>query len=251
MIKAIIFDLDGTLVQTEVLKAKSYAKAAVELNPSLKEEDVVQGFKEFVGLSRKEVAKGLLNKFDLGDAASKRMKEFEVAKPWQAFIDIRLDSYFKMISDPTILKEHLCPYNLALLKWARKEGYPTGLGTMSHRKEAYRVLDVLGIRSDFEVISTIQDVEHGKPDPEIYNLLAEELRISHNEGLAIEDSSSGVRAALAANIRCIAVPSDFTRDGVHKLPKVHNLRVVDNQQNLLEIAKTFISELNSHKEIAN
>jgi beta-phosphoglucomutase-like phosphatase (HAD superfamily) len=156
-----------------------------------------------------------------------------------------------MISDPTILKEHLCPYNLALLKWARKEGYPTGLGTMSHRKEAYRVLDVLGIRSDFEVISTIQDVEHGKPDPEIYNLLAEELRISHNEGLAIEDSSSGVRAALAASISCIAVPSDFTRDGVHKLPKVDNLRVVDNQKELLEIVKTFISDLNLHKEIAN
>ncbi|MEK6224169.1 MAG: HAD hydrolase-like protein, partial [Thermodesulfobacteriales bacterium] len=88
MIKALIFDLDGTLVQTEVLKAESYAKAAVELNPSLKEEDVVEGFKDFVGLSRKEVAKGLLNKFDLGDAASKRMKDFDVAKPWQAFGDI-------------------------------------------------------------------------------------------------------------------------------------------------------------------
>jgi len=251
LIKALIFDLDGTLVQTEILKAKSYAKAAVELNPSLKEEDVVEGFKDFVGLSRKEVAKGLLNKFDLGDAASKRMKDFDVAKPWQAFGDIRLDSYFKMISDPKILKEHLCPYNLALLKWARKEGYPTGLGTMSHRKEAYRVLDVLNIRSEFDVISTIQDVEHGKPDPEIYNLLAEELRISHDEGLAIEDSSSGIKAALAANISCIAVPSDFTRDGVHKLPPNEILRIVDNPTNLLETARKFISELNSHKENAN
>lgn len=251
MIKALIFDLDGTLVQTEALKAKSYARAAVELNPSLNEEDVVEGFKDFVGLSRKEVAKGLLGKFDLTDAASKRMKEFEVAKPWQAFVDIRLDTYFKMISDPKILKEHLCPYNLALLKWARSEGYPTGLGTMSHRKEAYRVLDVLDIRSEFDVISTIQDVEHGKPDPEIYNLLTEELRVSPDEALAIEDSSSGVKAALAAVISCIAVTTDYTREGVHKLPPNNLLRIVDNPPTLLETAKSFISELNLKKEHVN
>lgn len=245
MIKALIFDLDGTLVQTEVLKAKSYAKAAVELKPNLDEEQVIDGFKEFVGLSRKEVAKGLLGKFDLTEAASKRMKEFDVAKPWQAFVDIRLDTYFKMISDPKILKEHLCPYNLALLKWAKGEGYPTGLGTMSHRKEAYRVLNILGIRSEFDIISTIQDVEHGKPDPEIYNLLAEELRVKHNEALAIEDSSSGVKAALAAEISCVAVTTDYTREGVHKLPHNGSLRIVDDPPELLETAKNFIAELNS------
>ncbi len=251
MIKALIFDLDGTLVQTEVLKAESYARAAVELNSSLSEEEVIEAFKNFVGLSRKEVAKGLLNRFNLGEEASARMEEFDVAKPWQAFVDIRMESYFQMISDPKILKEHLCPYNLALLKWANKEGYPTGLGTMSHRKEAYRVLDVLNIRSEFDVISTIQDVEHGKPDPEIYNLLAEELRVSPPEALAIEDSPSGVKAALAAQIRCIAVPSDFTRDGVHKLPANNNLRIVDNPPDLLETAKNFISELNSQEEKTN
>ncbi len=179
------------------------------------------------------------------------MKEFDVAKPWQAFVDIRMETYFKMISDPGILKEHLCPYNLGLLKWAKQEGYPTGLGTMSHRREAYRVLEVLNIRSEFDVISTIQDVEHGKPDPEIYNLLAEELRISHSEALAIEDSSSGIKAALAADISCIAVPSDFTREGVHKLPADDSLRIVDNPPDLLETVKDFISELNSPEEKAN
>jgi len=251
LIKALIFDLDGTLVQTEILKAESYAKAAVELNPSLTEEEVIEAFKDFVGLSRKEVAKGLLNRFDLGEAASARMKQFEVAKPWQAFIDIRMGTYFKMISDPKILKEHQCPYNTALLKWAKQEGYKTGLGTMSQRREAYRVLDVLNIRSEFDVISTIQDVESGKPDPGIYNLLSEELRVSPSEALAIEDSSSGVKAALAARIGCIAVTTDFTREGVHRLPPNKNLRIVDNPSDLLETAKSFISELNSQKEIAN
>nr|NIP26017.1 HAD-IA family hydrolase [Phycisphaerae bacterium]NIX00215.1 HAD-IA family hydrolase [Phycisphaerae bacterium]NIX29832.1 HAD-IA family hydrolase [Phycisphaerae bacterium] len=90
-----------------------------------------------------------------------------------------------------------------------------------------------------------------KPDPEIYNLLTEELRISHSEGLAIEDSSNGIKAALTANISCVAVPSDFTRAGVHKLPTNDNLRVVDNPPDLLETVKEFISEINSDEEGVN
>ena len=250
MIKALIFDLDGTLVQTEVLKAESYARAAVDLDKSLTEDEVIDAFKDYVGLSRKEVAEGLVKRFRLEGAAGARMKEFRVHTPWQAYVDIRLDTYFKMISDPGILKAHLCPYNLALLKWARGEGYPTGLGTMSHRKEAFRVLDVLGIRSEFDFIATIQDVEHGKPDPEIYNLLADELKVSNSDCLVVEDSASGVEAALAANMNCIAVTTDFTREGVHKIPPDGNLRVVDTPPALLEAAQDFISELNSHKEKA-
>lgn len=235
-------------MQTEILKAESYAKAARELDPDLTEEEVVDAFKAVVGLSRKEVAKGLLKHFRLEDAASERMKEFDVTKPWQAYVDIRMGNYYSMISNPEILKNHLCPYTLALLKWARGEGYTVGLGTMSHRREAYRVLEVLGIRDEFDFIATIQDVEHGKPDPEIYNLLAGELRVSHDEVLAVEDSSSGIKAALAANISCIAVTSDFTRESVHRLPPDSMLRIVDSPPELLEKTKEFIKKLDTLKE---
>lgn len=251
MIKAFIFDLDGTLVQTEVLKAKSYAKAAVELRPELTEAEVVEGFKEFVGLSRKEVAEGLLGKFGLKNAASKRMEEFNVTQPWQAFVDIRMDNYYSMISDPGILKEHLCPYNMGLLKWAKSESYTVGLGTMSQRREAFRVLEVLGIRDEFDFIATIQDVEYGKPDPEIYNLISEELRIPHDQSLAVEDSASGIKAALAAQIHCVAVPSEFTIDSVLKLSQNDLLRIVKNPPDLLETTKEFIEELDNLKEEVN
>jgi beta-phosphoglucomutase len=77
MYKAVIFYLDGTLVQTEKLKALSYARAAAELKGGdLVEEDVIEGFKEVVGQSRKEVSTYLLAKFGLGDAARSRMEEF-------------------------------------------------------------------------------------------------------------------------------------------------------------------------------
>ena len=64
MIKAVIFDLDGTLVQTEILKAHSYGKA-IELmsKGSVKENEVVNVFKDFVGLSRNEAAENLVEKY--------------------------------------------------------------------------------------------------------------------------------------------------------------------------------------------
>ena len=248
MIKALIFDLDGTLVQTEVLKARSYADAAVQLDPSLKAEEVIEGFKEFVGLSRTEVALGLLRLFDLEDAAAEKMGQYNVSEPWQAFVDIRLDYYNKLISDPAVMKEHACTYNIGLLKWAREQGYITGLGTMSHDKEAYKILDMLGIRKEFKYIATIQDVEHGKPDPAIYNLIAGKLGVHNADSLAVEDSSSGVKAALAAYMNCLAVTTDFTRQGVHELPPSDSLRIVDSEPDVLETAREFIADIDSGKE---
>jgi len=82
MIRAVIFDLDGTLVETEELKALSYARAAVELRPELNEAEVVEAFKDVVGLSRQEVAMALLQRFGLEAAARARMAEFGVSAPW-------------------------------------------------------------------------------------------------------------------------------------------------------------------------
>ena len=71
-----IFDLDGTLVQTEKLKAQSYARAAIELCPRvIKEFEVIEAFKDVVGLSRRDVATALLDRFDLSDNVEKRMIE--------------------------------------------------------------------------------------------------------------------------------------------------------------------------------
>jgi phosphoglycolate phosphatase-like HAD superfamily hydrolase len=65
MIRAMIFDLDGTLVQTERLKALSYARATVELCPyTLSEAEAVEAFKDVVGLPRREVAQALVERFD-------------------------------------------------------------------------------------------------------------------------------------------------------------------------------------------
>lgn len=98
MIEAVIVDLDGTLVETEHLKALSYAGAAVELCPSCAtEEQVVNAFKDLVGKSRHEVAQGLVERFGLEESARSRMSEFGVSAPRQAYVQIRL----RMFAVPT------------------------------------------------------------------------------------------------------------------------------------------------------
>ncbi|MCI0454441.1 MAG: HAD family phosphatase [Candidatus Dadabacteria bacterium] len=242
MITAFLFDMDGTLVQTEILKAVSYAKAAHELRPSLREEEVVDAFKDVVGLSRKEVAQKLMERFDLEKEASAKMETFKVQQPWQAFVQLRMEIYDSMISDPEILNKHLCPYNLGLLKWVRQNGYPTGLGTQSQRPETMHILEILDIKKDFDFIATREDVENPKPDPEIYNLLADELKVSPDQCLVIEDSASGVIAALGAGMGCIAVTTDLTRDGVHKISPSEKLLIVDSPSELLGVVKRYITD---------
>src|SRR5215212_588397 len=78
VIRAFVFDLDGTLVETEELKALSYALAATQLRPDLNEEEVVAAFGDAVGLSRREVAVGLMRGFRLEESARARMAEFRV-----------------------------------------------------------------------------------------------------------------------------------------------------------------------------
>ena len=102
-----LFDLDGTLVQTERLKALSYARAAVELRPcTLSEPDAVAAFKDLVGLSRREVARGLIERFELAEAAQSRMAEFGVETPWQAFVQVRMRFYDALLADPDVLRNN-------------------------------------------------------------------------------------------------------------------------------------------------
>ena len=101
-----------------------------------------------------------------------------------------------MLSDPERVLAVRYPHNLALLSDVRRQGYLTALATQSHREEALRVLEILGITDQFDAIATREDVEHGKPDPEMHLLVARELGVEPGECLAIEDSPAGIEAAL-------------------------------------------------------
>jgi len=237
-----IFDLDGTLVQTERLKALSYARAAVELCPyALTEGEVVAAFKEVVGLSRREVAQALIERFGLEEAARARMAEFGVDTPWQAFVQVRMRYYDAMLADPQVLRDHQWPHNVALLQTARRTGCKVGLATMSRYSQVRRVLEILDLGDAFDFVATRDDVERGKPDPEIYHLIAREFKVAASECLVIEDSPSGVKAALAAGMHVVAVSTPFTRESLHQTGLLPAGQIVDDPADLLQVVEQIVS----------
>ncbi|MBI3960974.1 MAG: HAD family phosphatase [Chloroflexi bacterium] len=242
MIRAIIFDLDGTLVQTERLKAISYAQAAVELRPdTVTEAAVMAAFRDVVGLSRNEVATTLVERFGLAQAAGERMTEFGVDTPWQAYIQLRLRHYETLLADPDVLRRNQWPHAVNLLRAARLARCKVGLATMSYCAQVQRVLDILDLNDQFDFVASRDDVEHGKPDPEIYLLVAHELGVPAAECLVIEDSPSGVKAALAAGMHVIAVSTPFTQEGLHNGHLLNERWIVDDPATLPSVVQELMN----------
>lgn len=245
MIRAMIFDLDGTLVQTERLKALSYARAVVELCPhDIREKSVLDAFKDVVGLSRREVALALIEQFNLETRAAARMSEFGVDTPWQAFVQIRLRYYEELLADPDMLKNNQWPHNVDLLRTARRNGCKTGLATMSYCAQVQRVLSILDLAGEFDFVASRDDVEHGKPDPEIYRLMSAELAIPPAQCLVVEDSPAGIQAALAAGMWCIAVTTPFTHDQLHTANLLEDRWIVDDPATLMTVIGAMLAERN-------
>jgi len=106
---------------------------------------VVEAFEDVVGLSRREVAQALVERFGLEEKARARMDEFGMSTLWQAVVQVRLRYYEAMLADPEVLRSNQWPHNVALLYQARQTGCKVGLATMSRCEQAYRVLEVLDL----------------------------------------------------------------------------------------------------------
>ena len=243
MINAMIFDLDGTLVQTERLKALSYARALLELcSDNVTEAQVIEAFRDVVGLSRRQVAARLLAKFSAEGAAKQHAAEFGVHTPWQAFIQIRLRYYESMVADPQVLRDNQWPHNMALLESARRADCKVGLATMSHCQQVQHVLKALELTDSFDFIATRDDVEQGKPDPEIYLLTAQGVGVPASQCLVIEDSPTGVQAALNAGMWCIAVATPFTRKKLYESNLLDQGWIVDDPKQLPTVLEKMLAE---------
>ncbi len=243
MIQAMIFDLDGTLVQTEKLKALSYARAAVALCPyKLDVNEVIEAFRDVVGRSRREVALTLVNRFDLEEKSRARLAEFGVSQPWQAFVQLRLRFYQEMLADPEVIRHSQWPHNIELLHQAQRSNCKVALATMSHCPQVQHILEVLDLADTFDFVATRDDVENGKPNPEIYLLVAAELALPPEDCLVIEDSPSGVAAAQVAGMQVIAVATPFTQKKIHQSSLLPEALIVEDPTRVAEVAARIIQQ---------
>jgi pseudouridine 5'-phosphatase len=99
-----------------------------------------------------------------------------------------------------------------LLDELQKAGIPIAVATSATGEYAERVLSKLGLKQRFGFILTAEDIRRGKPDPEVYLLAAERLKLAPRQMMVLEDSANGCRAAVAAGAFVVAVPNRHTRD---------------------------------------
>jgi len=188
MIKGIIFDMDGTLIDTTTPYLKAYIKILKdELGLDVDPNQVLCRF----GQRSTNIMKSLLKElgYDLDDAGIKNIVR-----------EIR-DEFMKTSDGLIVL-----PGVHELLKACRdKEGLKIGLATSARGNTADVVLNNTGIRDYFDVVLTSDSVENAKPDPAIFLKTAEELGLEQAECLVVEDTVVGVRAARAAGMAVVGV----------------------------------------------
>jgi len=269
MIQLAIFDLDGFLVNTEQLKAGSYARAVAALCPgkvaeaevlaaykemrakaasensficSISETEVVEAYKDLVGRSRQEMAEGLVKRFSLEDSLRPYMEKYSISEPWQALVKVRMPLYEAMISDSETIRSNQWAHNVSLVHFMRKAGYRTALATMSDKEHVQRILGIIALERSFDLVVSGEDVHQGKPDPEIYLRMSKELGIQQSDCLVFEDSLTGVKGGLAAGMWVIAVTTPFTERGVHEAGILEDKWIVDDPSRLQEVVGNMLKE---------
>jgi len=181
---AVLFDMDGTLIDSEPYWMASEQALAAEHNGSWTEADGL----DVVGMSL--------------DQSSRLLKE-------RANIPLEPDEIVNRLTSD--VQNHLSreipwrPGAKELLKDLRSHGVKTALVTMSMHRMAKQVVDAIDFDA-FDVIVAGDDVRHGKPHPEAYLKAAELLGFEPSRCVAFEDSNSGLTSAESAGTIAIGVP---------------------------------------------
>ena len=227
-IRAFIFDLDGTLVETERLKAKSYATVVGRLNgANAPDPRAIELYERIVGSTDEMVCRQMIDDFDLSDALESRDSEL-----WKHLHEIRMEEYRATDGAAERLLENTYDHNIDLLRTQKASGRIVSVATSSFSDEAKRVLDVLGVRVLLDDIVGREMVTNPKPDPEIYRLAMDRLELEPEEVVIIEDSPIGSKAAMASGASWICVSTPFSRSAIESTNWLDPMWVVHDPDKL-------------------
>jgi HAD superfamily hydrolase (TIGR01509 family) len=188
--KAIIFDLDGTILDTETPEFVSWQEAYAELGVSLDQSVWAQA----IGTA------------DSGWDPYTHLESLLGAPTDREAIRTARNRRFDELIAAAEPRDGI----LAWLNEARELGLRVGLASSSGPVWVGRFLDALGLRDRFEVLATRDRVVRSKPDPELYTLALHDLGVHPGDAIAVEDSPNGVKAAKSAGLFCVAVPNPLT-----------------------------------------
>lgn len=187
--KAVIFDLDGTVVDSmwmwKAIDIEYLARFGIALPFDLQ--------KKISGMSFSETAVYFKKEFSIPDSLEK------IKADWN---DMAMEKY----RNEVMLK----PGILGFLKTLKERGIKTGIATSNSRELAMAVLERRGLLPYFDEVHMSCEVKRGKPAPDIYLLVARYLQVEPEHCLVFEDISEGIRAGKAAGMKVCAVEDVFS-----------------------------------------
>jgi len=191
MPRAVVFDFDGLITDTETAEFQSwqrvYADHRAELPRAL--------WQTAIG------TEGAFDPYrDLAERTGRAIDRDAVREQCHEYLR------------PLLAALEPLPGVLDWIDAAQREGLAVAIASSSPASWVDRGLDTLGLSDRFSVRATRDQVKRAKPSPELYELALERLGVSAGEAVALEDSPHGVEAATRAGLFCVAVPGPMTRD---------------------------------------
>jgi HAD superfamily hydrolase (TIGR01509 family) len=180
-IDAVVFDLDGTLVNSEHIYKESWLEVLPRWGVSIDPDDYGTVFAGRPGMDTAQNHFG----FSFPEAT--------------ALLDGVLEHFWSIAAG----RFEVVPGLLPMLD--RLGGLPLGIATSGRRVDVQRILSEIDLIDRFQMIVTVDDVENGKPHPEPFLRAARGLGIPPERCLAFEDAPNGLRSAAAAGMYCVGV----------------------------------------------
>ena len=192
MIKGLIFDLDGVVVNTAVYHFQAWNRLANSLGFEFTEEDN----ERLKGVSRMESLNILLEIGGLTLPTKEKLRLASVKNEW----------YKEFINQMTA--SEILPGVTNFIDLVKSHGYQTALGTAS--RNAPLILERIGMQKTFDAIIDGNQVTKAKPDPEVFLKASAALNLEPSQCVVFEDAIAGLEAAHRAGMRCIGVGDQKT-----------------------------------------
>jgi len=185
-VTALLFDLDGTLIDSEFFHFECWNEIIEETGFKLTYEDWL---KNYAGVPLPTNAKNLSEKY-------------HIKTPLHEIIERRENLTLERLKTKDV---NLMPYVADVLDFFVNKNLTLALVTSSPRKDVEAIFERNGLGKYFKLIITRSEVTKSKPDPESYNTCIQKLGITKNQAIVFEDTINGVRSAKAAGLTCYAI----------------------------------------------